>query len=254
MPYLPAGFYLVSTLAYILQRIFLSRAIGRWASRFLVAGGLLSGVSLVLQVVSEGALGRDGFFVAASCLFAAAYLVLDRRHPLPGGGIFFAAGALVLYGMAFAASDGLSPPMGGVWSLLHILFMSLAFAVFAVSFLVGLAFLFQEYKLKVHRPSFPAWFPPLEVMEVIQYKALTFGFLLLSLGILMGAVLSKVRDGLFVSGDQQQLAALMVWIVYALFLTIRIRARWRGRRGVALSVLGFAGVLLAFVGLRHGGP
>ncbi len=142
--------------------------------------------------------------------------------------------------------------MANPWALIHLLFMSLAFAVFTVSFLVGLTYLYEERKLKSRRPGrFLAWLPSLETMDGIHYKALTFGFLLLSAGILSGAALSKATFGKFFRFDPRQMAAMGTWGLYAVFLNVRLKSGWRGRKGIILSLLGFIGVVIAFLTLEH---
>ena len=136
----------------------------------------------------------------------------------------------------------------------HFVCMILAFVVFTASFITGLFFLLQENQLKRHRlTSLVRRLPALETMDSLYYKILTLGFVLLSLGMLVGAVLSKRRDGFFFTGDPREIGALVTWALYALFLNIRMKAEWRGRRAIALSLLGFVGVVLTFLGLEHRG-
>lgn len=135
---------------------------------------------------------------------------------------------------------------------LHLGFMILAFVVFAAGFVIGLFFLLQESQLKNHRPTaLVRRLPALETMNAIHYKILTLGFVLLSLGILIGAVLSKDRTGRFFLGDPREIGALVMWALYALLLNMRWKAQWRGRRGILLALLGFIGVTLIFLGLEH---
>lgn len=135
---------------------------------------------------------------------------------------------------------------------IHILFVGLAFVTFTASFLVGLVFLFQRDQIKSRRPGrLMARLPSLDTMDSIHYKVLTVGFVLLSIGILSGAALLKVTQGRFFSGDSRQLASLATWGLYALFLNLRLKTAWRGRKGILLSILGFAGIVLTFLALQH---
>lgn len=130
--------------------------------------------------------------------------------------------------------------------------MILAFAAFAAGFVIGLFFLLQENQLKNRRlTSLVRRLPALETMSAIHYKILTLGFVLLSLGMLAGAILSKERVGRFFLGDPKEIGALVMWALYALFLNARLTAGWRGRKGIILSILGFVGVILIFLGLGH---
>lgn len=137
----------------------------------------------------------------------------------------------------------------------HYLLMSAAFLTFGVSFLIGLVFLIQEFQLKHHRPT-PSWLrraPALEVIDLYHYKVLTFGFGLLTGGMILGVVLSHLLFGHYFSSDPRMVASLINWGIYALFLNVRIRAGWRGRRGIFLSFLGFATIVLIYFGIHHRG-
>jgi ABC-type transport system involved in cytochrome c biogenesis permease subunit len=134
----------------------------------------------------------------------------------------------------------------------HLVFMILAFIVFASSFLTGLFFLLQENRIKNHRlTSFVRRLPALETIYALHYKILTAGFVLLSLGMIVGALLSKMREGLFFTGDPKEIGALVTWALYALFLNMRLKVGWRGRKGILLSLLGFVAVILTFLALEH---
>ena len=135
---------------------------------------------------------------------------------------------------------------------LHLIFMVLSFAVFSVSFVTALFFLTQESQLKNHRITFLVRrLPALETLDTFYYKVLTLGFLLLSSGIVVGALLSKERIGRFFTGDPKEIGAMGTWALYALFLNMRLKAGWRGRRVIGLSLLGFLGVVLTFLALEH---
>ncbi|MBI2500772.1 MAG: cytochrome c biogenesis protein CcsA [Deltaproteobacteria bacterium] len=49
----------------------------------------------------------------------------------------------------------------------------------------------------------------------------------------------------------RQIASLVTWGIYALFLNVRIRSGWRGRRGILLSLVGFLTVALTFIAIHH---
>lgn len=130
--------------------------------------------------------------------------------------------------------------------------MIAAFIVFTIGFFTGLFFLLQENEIKNHRLTLLVRrLPALETMYALHYKVMTAGFVLFSLGMLVGAVLSKGRVGHFFAGDPREVGALILWALYALCLNARFKTEWRGRKGILLSILGFLGVALTFLGLEH---
>lgn len=142
--------------------------------------------------------------------------------------------------------------MRGLYAI-HLVLMILAFLIFAANFTMGFVFLIQERQLKSHRPTglFQKMLA-LETMHSLHFKLLTSGFVLLSLGMIVGSLLSKQKIGSFFSLDPKQIGAMVTWGLYALFLNIRLQPAWRGRRGILLSMLGFVGIFLTFLlSLEH---
>ncbi len=136
----------------------------------------------------------------------------------------------------------------------HFSLMSLAFATFVVSFLMAVFFLLQESRIKNHRfTSFSQKLIPLETLDRLYFRVLSIGFLLLSSGMIVGAVLSRQNHGVFFRHDPRTLGAYATWALYAVILNIRFAAGLRGRKGIVLSLLGFLGVALTFLTLGHGG-
>lgn len=253
-----AVLYFFSTLGHCLYLIFSDRRVGRIAVGLFSLGAALQTGLLAVQIVQNPYpffLGDGDFFYCAAWASAVLYFLSLRKYRTIGLGAVFSSVALILFILAeirkrhFYLGAGVSD---NPWALTHILFMSLAFAVFTASFLIGLVYLYQQAQLKGRHPGrLLSRLPSLETIDSMHYRALTVGFVLLSAGILAGAALSKTTGGHFFSGDTRQLTALVTWLLYALFLNVRLKSEWRGRRGILLSILGFAGVVLAFLALEH---
>ncbi len=258
LSYLTGGLYLFATLSYLMRLIFSERKMGRIGLALLWLGVLVHTLLMFVQLHRNPypfILGEGDFYLCTSWGMAIAFLILRARYRLSGSGALFAPLTLLLFLLASVHRgeyDLQTAALRNPWVLIHLVFMSLAFAVFTVSFLVGLTYLFAERQIKMRRfGRWTEWLPSLHAMDNIHYKALTVGFILLSVGILSGAALSKATIGHFFSGDHRQLAAIGTWGLYAVFLNIRMKSGWRGRKGILLSILGFIGVVLAFIALEH---
>lgn len=251
-------FYVVAIFGYSLQIIFRDYSLGRLSSRIFIVGFLIQTGILVAQHVppthNPFVHGEGDFYYAASWILGFVF-ILFRRIRL--WGILLVPLATILMIMALTHPEAFHVGehiQANPWALIHFLFMSLAFALFAVGFILGVSYLLQRSFLKRHRTGWLSrWLPPLEVADDIHAKASTMGFLLLTAGMLSGTILSKETHDLFFTGDHRQIAALFVWVLYALFLNIRVRSGWHGRKGILLSVLGFVAVILAFLTIQHGG-
>lgn len=200
-------------------------------------------------------LSNNDAYVLIAWAVVALFLALSRTYRFKTAGAFLLPTALVLMvlslfgpGQYQFGSEAISDP----WVVIHLGLAFLAFASFLVSFVIGIGFILVEGRIKAKDlGGLVRKLPPLEVLDSIHYKALGLGLLLLTASIIAGAVLNKNVLGVFISSDPKQLWILFTWFLYALFLELRNRIGWRGRRGIVLSVLGFVIVVLGFFGLPH---
>ncbi|NCO42615.1 MAG: cytochrome c biogenesis protein CcsA [Armatimonadetes bacterium] len=139
------------------------------------------------------------------------------------------------------------------WLLVHVPIILLAYVSFTLAFAGALLYLIHDQLLKRHllrRLSRPL--PPLETTDKWVFRLVVFGFPLLTLGLITGVAwfLSSGRD-LLSHGDPKVMLSLATWLVYAVYLYLRLCRHWRGRRANWLILAGFAAVLLTFFGVRH---
>ena len=75
------------------------------------------------------------------------------------------------------------------------------------------------------------------------------GFPLLALTLILGAYWANYAWGHYWSWDPKETAALVTWLIYAIYLHVRgvrgLRSKWSGW----LLMLGFAAVLFTFFGV-----
>lgn len=87
--------------------------------------------------------------------------------------------------------------------------------------------------------------PNLEMLESMSNKAETFGFLMLSVAIIVGLFwLPRVFDR-YSYLDPKLVGTLVIWFIYALGLGAKRRFGWQGRRMMLLSVVAFCCVFLS---------
>ena len=87
-------------------------------------------------------------------------------------------------------------------------------------------------------------------MDLLSYKLVSFGFLMLSIVIFSGCIWAEQAWSTFWSWDPKETWALITWIVYAVFLHQRLRMKWRGRRMAWFSLIAFIFVMFTFVGVN----
>ena len=74
-----------------------------------------------------------------------------------------------------------------------------------------------------------------ERLDNLSYRTITVGFLLLTVGIISGAVWANEAWGSWWSWDPKETWALICWLVYAAYLHTRLSRGWQG--GVRLGWL-----------------
>jgi len=181
------------------------------------------------------------------------YLVFDLRYRNTVIGAFLVplALALMIFGSAVPkGGGGLNPVLQSWWLQIHVVLAFLGYAVFAMAFGAGVMYLLQERMLKSKKFSALYYrLPSLGTLDSINYRCLTFGFPLLTMAIISGAVWANSAWGGYWRWDPKETWALITWFVYAALLHGRLTVGWRGRRAAIFAILGFCCVLFTFLGV-----
>jgi cytochrome c-type biogenesis protein CcsB len=155
--------------------------------------------------------------------------------------------------------EGASSP----WLGIHIGLAIMGDAAIAIAGVVSMIYLLQESRLKgakrVKGKRAPrtkaglASLPALEVLDGVSARLIKWGFPLMTLGVISGALYGKQVWGHYWAWDPRLTVSLLVWILYAVMLHARFAVGWRGRKAAILTVLGVIAILLAFVGFGLAG-
>jgi len=73
----------------------------------------------------------------------------------------------------------------------------------------------------------------------------------LTIGIVSGSIWANIAWGSYWSWDPKETWALVTWIIYAIYLHLRIFAKWRGKSSAITSIIGFACVIFTFLGVNY---
>lgn len=195
-------------------------------------------------------------------VIVAGFLALQINRPVGALSVVISpiAFALTLGGYVFDRGVAQLPPnLQSALLPVHVLLAVLGNALFTLAFAVSLAYLVQERRLKTKRLGWRLRLPPLEMLDRLNYRFLTWGLSLFTLGIVSGIIWAHLVWGRFWSGEPRLLWAACTWLVYALVFQARVSAGLRGRRAANLTILGFATLVLSLIGGsvfapgRHGG-
>ena len=130
---------------------------------------------------------------------------------------------------------------------LHVILSVAGEALFAVASCAGIMYLFQDGLLRRKKPGgFSRLLPSLGDLDRINHLCLSWGFPLLTLGVLAGSLWARIVWGSHWQWDPKQIWTLMAWGFYGFLLYQRLVTGWRGRTAARWSIAAFI-ILLALL-------
>jgi cytochrome c-type biogenesis protein CcsB len=237
----------------------------RWVIVLLALSLLPHAAALIARTVALSAFPiasvHDGL-VAMSLLSAAIAVLVAWRGGVPQVALLSAPLITVLMIASALVPPSQTVPEGlrSTWLGVHIGLALLGDSAIAVAGVVSLVYLVQERRLKQKKRPAKGKIgtglhnlPALEILDRVSVQLIKFGFPLMTLGLLSGALYGKQVWGKYWTWDPRNTVSLMVWILYAVMLQARLVSGWRGRKAAILTVVGVIAILIAFVGLGLAG-
>jgi cytochrome c-type biogenesis protein CcsB len=249
---------LVAGVAYIAHLLWGRRIVGYGGTVLSFLGLAALSVGLVSRGIESGhwpLASTYEFSLVFVWSMVLVYLLLERVMGTRGGGAFVLPIAFLLYSYArFGIPDSaqtpqpLVPALRSLWLQLHAGTAAIAYGAFAVACGGGVMVLVGEFTSR-RRGGGDTGLPSLQFSDRFTYWAVAFGYPFMSLAILTGAIWAQVAWGRYWGWDIKETWALLIWLIYTLFLHLRTIRGWRGRPVAGLSIIGFAVVLFTFLGV-----
>jgi ABC-type transport system involved in cytochrome c biogenesis permease subunit len=256
MNFVPLALYAVAFVAYGWHFAKRTPIVGRTATTILVAAALAHTFIIGMETMEAGQVPVGGATSAISMfvwLLAIAYLYTEVTTDERAMGVFILPLLIVLQAIPALRSDPevraavLRGPLFGI----HVSSLLFAYASFALACVIGITYmlLFKEIKTK-HLGVFYARLPSLQVLDQMNQRAIVVGWVFLTVGLVAGVVFAVEAQvpAMLSLEDPKIFVALICWAVYSFELFAARRIGWAGRKTAYLSALGFAIVLLNFVG------
>jgi cytochrome c-type biogenesis protein CcsB len=149
-------------------------------------------------------------------------------------------------------NSAIPPLLRSRWLYFHTSVAFLAYAAFFLTFVSSVLYLVQEKELKAKNFRFLYFrLPSLRVCDELLRRSLYFGFVLMSLTLVTGALWAQQAWGRYWNWDPKETASLVTWAVYLVLVYFRVSSAWRGRWASYLSIAGFVSMLFTF-GINRG--
>ena len=223
-------------------------------------------------------------FLAWACTLT--QLIVERNWPSPL--VPAAATPMALGCVAFASfalpdrlqeASPLVPALRSSWLVMHVSVIMVSYAALLVGSLLSLAVLFTDRgnSLELRSSSIGSGgyrqatlvtaadgsgsgvaplqlssvaMPVVEQLDSLSYRTITVGFLLLSVGLVSGAVWANEAWGSWWSWDPKETWALICWLVYAAYLHTRLIRGWQGRKPALVAAAGLVVIAVCYIGVN----
>jgi len=253
--WLAVGLYGLSAFAYILG--FIAR------SEKLFLGGLVAAaVGFLPHLVSIGVRWSAGAtpFISISesislgmgvsvLLLLSVQLSTARVRPL---GVLVMPVAFVMMGWAAtlqsAVKSQLVPALQSAWLWVHIVGASTGFSAVLIAAALGLLYLLKQRR----QGGVYDRLPSLEALDSLGYRFVVGGFTLYGVMIVSGAFWADQVKGSFWNWDPVEVWSLISWLVYGIYLHLRITFGWRGRRPAVYSLVALVVMIVSYWGVPFG--
>ncbi len=255
---IPLVLYVAASLVYVLHFIKCSSTAGRIATLTLVTAILAHTFVLGMQTMKMGQIPFVSTTDAVSAfvwLLAMSYLYTEMTTDERAMGVLIVPLLAVLKIIPAFGEPALTKPpvLNSAWFTLHVSSLLFAYASFALACVIGITYVLLFRELKEKRLGFfYARLPPLHILDIMNGRAVTVGWIFLTIGVTvgwiwLGQVQTKSLDPRIQAmslSDPKIFMVIICWFVYSFELYARKTIGWNGRKGAWLSAVGFAIVLL----------
>jgi cytochrome c-type biogenesis protein CcsB len=137
----------------------------------------------------------------------------------------------------------LLPALQSKWMSVHVITYFIGYGALSIAFVLSAVYLFLSGRKNIDPAA-------MSVLDDLTYRLIIFGFPFLTVGMTTGSIWANSAWGTYWNWDPKETCSLITWLVYAVYLHMRILRGWRGKSAAYLSLLGFLATLFTFVGVN----
>ena len=262
----PLIVYVAAGVAYAIHFARRQPHVGRTATTLLLFGALAHTFVIGMQTMEVGHVpfANPSRAISTSVwLLTLSYLYLELTTEERAMGVFILpiVIALQIIPVVFPGVENVDPVLDSPWFWIHVASLLFAYASFALAGVLGLTYMlqFKEIKKK-HLGYLYTRLPSLQILDVMNSRAVAIGWLFLTVGVVVGILWTSQARAVapndpnlqaMVFNDPKIFVAVLTWAVYSFAVLARRTLGWNGRRAAWLSAVGFAFVLLNFLPISY---
>ncbi|MCR5761317.1 MAG: c-type cytochrome biogenesis protein CcsB [Sphaerochaetaceae bacterium] len=246
--------YLAAMLLYFFYVAIKKEGLSKVAFGIQIFGFVLHTAAIICRGIGAGRLPLTNQYEFATsfawglCLLSLIFIFRYRFYVM---GAFVSPVIFLLIGYAAMQSRevrDLMPALRSNWLGIHVSTAIIAYGAFGVAFVLGIIFLLRD-KLK-EKGFLDQHIPEKEKLDLIEYRSVALGILFLSFTIITGSIWAERAWGSYWSWDPKETWSLITWLIYAVYLHLRIRRGYQGKSAAIFAVAGFICVLFTYVGVN----
>lgn len=151
--------------------------------------------------------------------------------------------------------EPLSPSLKSYWLLIHALFAELGHGSFIIATACAVLFLLKERQsARGEISSFYERLPSLDILDDLSYRFIAIGFVLHAVMIISGSIWANQAWGRYWGWDPVETWSLITWLIYGVYLHLRLFRAWEGKKAAWLAIGAFILVLFTFWGVGYVTP
>lgn len=240
--------YFLAMVLTFFGMVFKKEKISAFGWLLFLAGFALSTVYLVTRGIRAGRLPLSNQFEFAAALsWGIAVMLIFLHYHYQAEWIDAAAIAMTFLILSYAALQPreiteLMPALRSAWFCFHIGSAAFSYAAFMLAGAAGVRYILTAKK----NPEDER----LETMDYFIYRLIAVGLLLLTITILSGAIWAEEAWSAFWTWDPKEVWALITWILYSVYLHLRLGRKKTGTFMAWYAVIAVPVVLFTFIGVN----
>jgi len=164
-------------------------------------------------------------------------------------GVLVMTVAFVLMGWAATlykeAAESIAPALQSGWIWAHIIGAATGFAAVLTAAGFALMYLLKEK----YSGGIIEKLPELKVLDNLSYRFVAGGFIMYGLMIVSGAFWANQVKGNYWNWDPVEVWSLISWLVYGIYLHLRITMGWRGKKLAWYALIAMVAMIVSYWGI-----
>ena len=243
--------YIIAALGFFIYVVNPKDGLGKFSVWISLSGFVLHTIALIFRTIEGGRLPFSNQFEFATSFvwgIVLCYLVVHYYYKFTAIGAFVMPLAFLVMGYASMLPKDIKPLMPALqsrWLVLHVGTAVLSYGAFAVA--CGLAII---YLLNSKKSQGKSILPDADACDYLSYRVIGFGYLMLTIVILSGAIWAQQAWSRYWGWDPKETWSLITWLIYSVYLHLRYHRGWRGKPTAWFAIIGFICVVFTFVGVN----